>query len=95
MRKAKSGTIINTSSMGGKMYTPMGAWYHATKHALEGWSDCLRIEIKQFNINVVILEPGLIATEFADVLYEPMMKVSGNGPYKAFAISVANSTKEA
>jgi len=48
MRNAKSGTIINTSSMGGKMYTPMGAWYHATKHALEGWSDCLRLELKPF-----------------------------------------------
>jgi NAD(P)-dependent dehydrogenase (short-subunit alcohol dehydrogenase family) len=42
MRKAGQGLIINTSSMGGKMYTPLGAWYHATKHALEGWSDCLR-----------------------------------------------------
>jgi short-subunit dehydrogenase len=91
MRKAQSGTIINTSSMGGKMYTPLGAWYHATKHALEGWSDCLRLELKQFNINVVILEPGLIATEFGDVLFEPMMKVSGNGPYKAFATSLANA----
>ena len=39
MRQQKSGTIINTSSMGGKIYTPFGAWYHATKHALEGWSD--------------------------------------------------------
>jgi NADP-dependent 3-hydroxy acid dehydrogenase YdfG len=43
MREAKSGTIINISSIGGKIYTPLGAWYHATKHALEGWSDCLRI----------------------------------------------------
>lgn len=43
MRKAKTGTIINTSSMGGKMYTPMGAWYHASKHAVEGFSDSLRL----------------------------------------------------
>ena len=91
MRKAQSGTIINTSSMGGKMYTPLGAWYHATKHALEGWSDCLRLELKQFNINVVILEPGVIETDFGDVLFEPMMKVSGNGPYKAIATSIANA----
>ncbi|HPN68067.1 MAG TPA: SDR family NAD(P)-dependent oxidoreductase [Saprospiraceae bacterium] len=46
MRSAKSGKIINTSSMGGKMYTLLGAWYHATKHAMEGWSDCLRLELK-------------------------------------------------
>lgn len=82
MREKNSGTIINTSSMGGKMYTPLGAWYHATKHALEGWSDCLRLELKEFNINVVVLEPGAIATEFGDVMYEPMVKTSGNGPYK-------------
>lgn len=68
MRKAKAGTIINTSSMGGKMYFPMGAWYHASKHAVEGLSDCLRLELKQFNIHVVVLEPGFIATEFSSVL---------------------------
>ena len=45
MRENGKGLIINISSMGGKMYTPLGAWYHATKHALEGWSDCLRIEV--------------------------------------------------
>lgn len=50
MRNAKSGIIINTSSMGGKMYSPMGAWYHATKHALEGWSDCLRLELKPLGL---------------------------------------------
>ena len=37
MRRQQSGTIINITSVGGKIYTPMGAWYHATKHALEGW----------------------------------------------------------
>lgn len=94
MRKQNSGTIINTSSMGGKMYTPLGAWYHATKHALEGWSDCLRLELTQFNIDVVILEPGLIATEFAEVLYKPLLENSGNGPYSVLANKVAKSTKE-
>ncbi|MEO1033131.1 MAG: oxidoreductase [Bacteroidota bacterium] len=64
MRIQNSGTVINISSVGGKIYTPLGAWYHATKHALEGWSDCLRLEVKQFGINVVIIEPGAIKTEF-------------------------------
>jgi short-subunit dehydrogenase len=66
MRKAQSGTIINTSSMGGKIYTPMGAWYHASKHAIEGLSDSLRLELSPFNIKVVVLEPGIILTEFGD-----------------------------
>ncbi len=92
MRTAKSGTIINTSSMGGKMYTPLGAWYHASKHAVEGWSDCLRLELKAFNIDVVILEPGLIETEFADVLTAPMVKFSGKGAYANLVNSITKST---
>jgi NAD(P)-dependent dehydrogenase (short-subunit alcohol dehydrogenase family) len=72
MRKQKSGTIINISSMGGKIYMPLGAWYHATKHAIEGWSDCLRLELKEFNINVVIIEPGAINTNFGNVTAQYM-----------------------
>jgi short-subunit dehydrogenase len=68
MRENEKGLIINISSMGGKMYTPLGAWYHAAKHALEGWSDCLRIELKPHGIDVVIIEPGLIRTGFGDAV---------------------------
>jgi len=93
MRKQGSGRIINITSMGGKIYTPLGAWYHATKHALEGWSDCLRLETKQFGIDVVVIEPGIIATEFGDVMYQPMLERSGEGPYSGMAQSVANATK--
>lgn len=81
MRKAASGTIIITSSMGGKMYTPLGAWYHASKHALEGWGDCLRLELNGFNIKVVILEPGLIDSGFAGITTDGMVKHSGKGAY--------------
>ncbi|MBT3721541.1 oxidoreductase [archaeon] len=93
MRKQKFGMIVNTSSIGGKMYTPFGAWYHATKHALEGWSDCLRLETKEFGIKVVIIEPGAIKTGFGDVLYDPMLNISGNGPYKNLVQKVAKSYK--
>jgi short-subunit dehydrogenase len=92
MREAKSGTIINTSSMGGKIYTPMGAWYHATKHALEGWSDCLRIELQSFNINVVVLEPGIIETEFGSVMLDSLTQFSGKGPYKGIVDRLAAAT---
>ena len=85
MRERKSGLIVNTSSMGGKVYSPLGAWYHATKHALEGWSDCLRIEVKQFGIDVVVLEPGAIATEFGDVMMKPMVDRSKGGAYEEFS----------
>ena len=93
MRAKRKGTIVNISSMGGKIYTPLGSWYHATKHAVEGWSDCLRLELAQFGIDVVIIEPGVINTEFGDVLMDPMLKRSGSGPYAATAKSVANATK--
>lgn len=95
MRRQKSGRIINISSMGGKIYTPLGAWYHATKHALEGWSDCLRLELKPFHIDVVIVEPGSIATEFGDVMLDPMLKRSAGGPYDEVAQSFARAARRA
>lgn len=81
MRAAHQGRIINISSMGGRVYTPLGGWYHATKHALEGWSDCLRIELKQFGIDVVVVQPGAIATEFGDVMMGSIVERSGSGVY--------------
>ncbi|EEZ85663.1 oxidoreductase [Vibrio sp. HENC-03] len=95
MREAKSGTIINTSSIGGKIYAPMGAWYHASKHAIEGFSDCLRLELEPKGINVVVLEPGAIKTEFPEVMSKQVLGNSGNGPYQDLAKRVANlSLKE-
>jgi NAD(P)-dependent dehydrogenase (short-subunit alcohol dehydrogenase family) len=94
MRESRSGTIINISSMGGKIYTPMGAWYHATKHALEGWSDCLRVELKPFGVDVVIIEPGGIATEFTDVFQENFQGDAENGPYADALQKIFKSTKE-
>lgn len=94
MREKSSGQIINVSSMGGRIYMPLGAWYHGTKHALEGWSDCLRLEVKPFGIDVVVIRPGAIATEFGDVMLEPMLKRSGDGPYKKIAKSMAKSIKD-
>ncbi|WP_274064365.1 oxidoreductase [Vibrio parahaemolyticus] len=94
MREQRSGTIINTSSVGGKIYSPLGAWYHATKHALEAWSDCLRLELKPFNINVVILQPGGISTEFGDVLVEPLLTRSKGGAYEEISSDIAYMYKK-
>jgi short-subunit dehydrogenase len=82
MRSTHFGKIINISSIGGKIYTPLGAWYHGTKHALEGFSDCLRLETKSFGIDVIIIEPGAIQTEWGDIALDNMRKTSGNGAYK-------------
>ncbi|SDM20546.1 oxidoreductase [Siphonobacter aquaeclarae] len=94
MRKANAGTIINTSSMGGKMYFPMGAWYHASKHAVEGLSDCLRLELKQFNIHVVVLEPGFIATEFGSVLLDGFAKIRKDSAYRDLMDKIVEGTKK-
>ncbi|AOJ10446.1 oxidoreductase [Burkholderia mayonis] len=93
MRAKRAGRIVNISSMGGKIYSPLGSWYHATKHAVEGWSDCLRLELQPFGIDVVIVEPGAIVTEFGDVMLAPMLERSGNGPYAKMAAAVATATK--
>ena len=81
MRQRRSGRIINVSSMGGRIYAPLGAWYHASKHALEGWSDCLRLELADFGIHVVVVQPGIIRTNFAETMQEPLLERSGHGPY--------------
>jgi short-subunit dehydrogenase len=93
MRAKKSGKIINISSIGGKIYSLLGSWYHATKHALEGWSDCLRLELARFNIDVIIIEPGIIQTEFGDVTIPAMIKRSGNSAYSAMAKKIEETIK--
>ena len=85
MRAQKSGRIINVSSMGGKFGEPHGSWYHATKFAVEGLSDCLRMELKQFGIDVVVIQPGAIKTEWDIIARENLIKVSGNSAYKDLA----------
>ncbi|KML60526.1 short-chain dehydrogenase [Burkholderia cepacia] len=95
MREKGSGTIVNITSMGGKIYTLLGAWYHATKHALEGWSDCLRLELAPFGIRVVIVEPGLIETGFGDVVSRGLLARSGSGAYAKLTQAVAKATQQA
>lgn len=90
MRKQKKGTIINISSIGGKLGEPHGAWYHATKFAVEGLSDSLRMELRQFGIHVVVIEPGAIITEWNRISRENLMKRSGNTVYKDLAAKHAN-----
>jgi len=64
MRRQRAGKIVNLSSMGGRLVFPGGGFYHATKYAVEAISDALRFEVKGFGIDVILIEPGLIRTEF-------------------------------
>ena len=65
MRAQHWGKVVNIGSMGGRLTFPGGGFYHATKYSLEAISDALRFEVRGFGIDVVLIEPGLIVTEFA------------------------------
>ena len=81
MREQGSGKIINISSIGGKLANPFGGSYHASKFAVEALSDSLRMEIKQFGIDVIIIEPGGVKSEWSDIAMEHAKKVSQKGVY--------------
>ncbi|MDR1201410.1 MAG: SDR family NAD(P)-dependent oxidoreductase [Tannerellaceae bacterium] len=92
MRKQKSGKIVNITSIGGKVATPMGGWYYASKFAVEGLSDSLRLEVRQFGIDVILIEPGGIKTEWGGIANDTMMKASGDSAYSHFAKAASKAT---
>jgi NAD(P)-dependent dehydrogenase (short-subunit alcohol dehydrogenase family) len=81
MRAQRSGRIVNVSSIGGKFYEPLGAWYHATKFAVEGLSDSLRLELRPFGIHVVVIEPGTIRTEWGGIASDSAVARSAGTAY--------------
>jgi NAD(P)-dependent dehydrogenase (short-subunit alcohol dehydrogenase family) len=95
MRGAGSGRIVNLSSMGGKLTFPGGGVYHATKHAVEALSDALRFEVREFGVDVVVIEPGLIVTEFGETAAGSLAEVEEHGPYSKFNADVAKVTANA
>ena len=82
MRARRSGRIVNISSIGGKFGEPFGCWYHATKFAVEGLSDSLRMELHPFGIDVVVIQPGAIVTEWNTLAREGLLKYSGDSAYR-------------
>jgi short-subunit dehydrogenase len=74
MRQRGCGRIVNVSSIAGRWVTPGSGWYGASKFALEALSDALRLELKSFGLQVVIVEPGLIATNFGEIAFPSMQK---------------------
>jgi len=93
MRQRRSGRIINVTSIGGKVWSLLGAWYHASKFAVEGFSDALRNEMHPFGIDVVVVEPGGTKTDWTNIAIENMKKVSGAGPYREFVTAWENLAK--
>jgi NAD(P)-dependent dehydrogenase (short-subunit alcohol dehydrogenase family) len=97
MRAQRWGKIVNVGSMGGRLVFPGGGHYHATKHALEAISDALRFELRGFGIDVILLEPGLITTEFGDTANASLAgaQASSEDPYAHFNATVGAVTKGA
>ena len=85
MRDQGTGRIINISSIGAVIYEPFGAWYHATKFAVEGFSDSLRVELKPFGIDVVIVRPAGVVTEWNTIAREGLRDTSRGGAYEQMA----------
>src|SRR4051794_39147791 len=92
MRERRWGRIVNLSSMGGRLTFPGAGVYHGTKHAVEAISDALRFEVAGFGVKVVVVEPGLIRTEFAETASRSVRPA--DGPYGAFNAGVAETTRD-
>ncbi|ANZ60392.1 short-chain dehydrogenase/reductase [Secundilactobacillus paracollinoides] len=90
MRFQRSGRIINISSIGGEMYSPLGGWYYVTKHALNVWSDTLDTEVRQFGIRSIIVEPGGTASSWTEIAMANAEKnLKPDSPY----LKLTNGTK--
>ena len=94
MRKQKEGRIINVSSMGGRLTTYFGAWYHATKYALEAFSDALRMEVSDFGIDVSLIEPGGIKTDWGIIAADKLENSAKGGAYEKEAMKTAKGMKK-
>jgi NAD(P)-dependent dehydrogenase (short-subunit alcohol dehydrogenase family) len=82
MRAQKS---LNVTSIGGKIWEPLGGWYHATKFAVEGLSDCLRVEVAPFGVDAIVIKPGAIRTEWAGIARDGLLQMSGGSAYAELA----------
>jgi NADP-dependent 3-hydroxy acid dehydrogenase YdfG len=95
MRARRRGRVLNVSSMGGRATLPGGAFYHASKYAVEAFSDALRMEVAQFGIDVVLIEPGPVKTPWNEVaassLSTATAEQAGDDPYEAYKSAVGAS----
>ena len=93
MRRQGWGRVVNVSSMGGRMTFPGGGIYHGTKHAVEAISDALRFEVRGFGVDVVVIEPGLIKTQFGEAAVNSIRSgTADHGAYAEFNAAVAEAT---
>lgn len=96
MRRQHWGRVINLSSMGGEFTFPGGAFYHATKHAVEALSDALRFEVRGFGIDTIVIQPGPIKSRFGDTAAANLTAPrEPDSPYNAFRAALAKAIRDA
>lgn len=95
MRKEGEGTIINISSMGGKITFPLGTLYHGSKFAVEGMSEALSWELEAIGVKVKMIEPGMINTNFEETVMKNMYVDQGQTEYGAFLQKVMAGMQQA
>lgn len=90
MRQQGGGRIVNTASIAGKMVLLYGGWYHVSKFSVEAFSDALRMEVKPFGIDVSIIEPGGIKTDWGIIAARHLRESSVGTPYESSANAEAD-----
>ena len=95
MREQGSGRIINTSSIAGKAVIYFGGWYHVSKYSVEALSDALRMEVKPFGIDVSLIEPGGIRTDWGLIAADHLAESSKGTPYEAEGLREAETMHKA
>ena len=93
MRAQHSGRIINTASVAGRAVFYYGGWYHVSKYAVESLSDALRMELKPFGIDVVIIEPGAIKTNWGIIAADHLTETSKGTAYEETGTMMANNLR--
>lgn len=95
MRRQRWGRVVNLSSMGGRMTLPGGGIYHATKYAIEAISDALRFEVHGFGVDVIVVEPGAIKTEFGNTAIARVDALGGSDDYAGFRDALKQNIRNA
>ena len=95
MREQGSGRIVNLSSIAGKAVILFGGWYHVSKYAVEAFSDALRMEVKPFGIDVVLIEPGGIKTDWGLIAADHLAETSKGTPYESEGLREAATMRKA
>lgn len=93
MRERRSGRIVNIASVAGKAVIYYGGWYHVSKFSVEALGDAMRMELKPFGIDVVLIEPGAIGTDWGPIAADHLAETSAGTAYEKTALAMADNMR--